>query len=64
MLLERSTRAGRLASSLAPANPCLGFMLPYTPLHHLLLRDLCCEIVATSGNLTDEPICIDESRGC
>ena len=60
VLLERSTRAGRLASSLAPANPCLGFMLPYTPLHHLLLRDLCCEIVATSGNLTDEPICIDE----
>jgi hydrogenase maturation protein HypF len=62
VLLERRTRAGRLAASLAPGNPYLGFMLPYTPLHHLLLRDLGCEIVATSGNLTDEPICIDESE--
>ena len=60
VLLDRRTHAGHLAASLAPANPCLGIMLPYTPLHHLLLRDLCCAIVATSGNLTDEPICIDE----
>ena len=43
-----------------PGNPYLGFMLPYTPLHHLLLRELGFEIVATSGNLSDEPICIDE----
>ena len=35
-------------------------MLPYTPLHHLLLRDLGFPIVATSGNRSDEPICIDE----
>ena len=35
-------------------------MLPYTPLHHLLLRELGFAIVATSGNLSDEPICIDE----
>src|SRR4029077_11803017 len=33
---------------------------PYTPLHHLLLSSLGCPVVATSGNLSDEPICIDE----
>jgi hydrogenase maturation protein HypF len=35
-------------------------MLPYTPLHHLLMRELGFPIVATSGNLSDEPICINE----
>ena len=35
-------------------------MLPYTPLHHLLLAELGFPVVATSGNLTDEPICTDE----
>ena len=35
-------------------------MLPYSPLHHLLMRDLGTPVVATSGNLRDEPICIDE----
>ena len=36
-------------------------MLPYTPLHHLLLAELGFPVVATSGNLTDEPICTDEA---
>ena len=49
-----------LADAVAPGNPCLGAMLPYTPLHHLLLEALECPVVATSGNLSDEPICIDE----
>ena len=35
-------------------------MLPYTPLHHILLKELGSPVVATSGNLSDEPICIDE----
>jgi hydrogenase maturation protein HypF len=50
----------QLAISIAPSNPNLGVMLPYTPLHHLLMRELNFPIVATSGNLSDEPICIDE----
>ena len=43
-----------------PGNPYLGVMLPYTPLHHLLMGELGFPVVATSGNLTDEPICTDE----
>jgi hydrogenase maturation protein HypF len=51
-----------IAQSVAPGNPNLGIMLPYTPLHHLLMAELKFPIVATSGNLSDEPICIDESE--
>jgi len=51
---------GSVAPSVAPGNPDLGIMLPYTPLHHILLRELAIPIVATSGNLSDEPICTDE----
>ncbi len=48
-------RAGSsLAVSVAPGNPLIGFMLPYTPLHHLLLADR--PFVMTSGNLSEEPI--------
>ncbi len=49
-----------IAASVAPDNDFLGAMLPYTPLHHLLMSDLKFPIVATSGNRTGEPICIDE----
>jgi hydrogenase maturation protein HypF len=52
--------ASTLSSSLAPGNPNLGVLLPYTPLHHLLLSALGFPVVATSGNLSDEPICTDE----
>jgi hydrogenase maturation protein HypF len=65
VLLERSTdlsTAPFLAPSLAPGNRSLGVMLPYTPLHHLLLHDLDFPVVATSGNRVDEPICIDEAE--
>jgi len=51
-----------IAPSVSPSNPTLGLMLPYTPLHHLLLHELGFPVVATSGNLSDEPICIDEQE--
>jgi len=52
----------QIAEGVAPGNPNLGVMLPYTPLHHLLLRELGFPVVATSGNLSDEPICTDEQE--
>jgi hydrogenase maturation protein HypF len=48
------------AESVAPGNPWLGLMLPYAPLHHLLLQEVQLPLVATSGNLSEEPICTDE----
>lgn len=62
VLLDRRAPAGGIAPAVAPGNPTLGVMLPYTPLHHLLLTDLGFPVVATSGNLSDEPICIDEQE--
>lgn len=62
VLLRRRPGAG--AASLAPGNPHLGVMLPYTPLHHLLLRELGFPVVATSGNRSDEPICTEEREAC
>ncbi len=58
-LLRRRAGAGT-AAAVAPDSPYLGAMLPYTPLHHLLLAELGFPVVATSGNLSDEPICTDE----
>jgi hydrogenase maturation protein HypF len=46
----------RIAPSAAPGNRQLGVMLPYTPLHHLLLAAVGRPLVLTSGNASDEPI--------
>jgi hydrogenase maturation protein HypF len=64
VLLRRLERGASttLCASVAPGNPNLGVMLAYTPLHHLLLRELGFPIVATSGNLSDEPICTAEDE--
>lgn len=56
----RKLPVSQIVNSVAPGNPYLGAMLPYTPLHHLLLGELGFPVVATSGNLADEPICTDE----
>ena len=44
---------------MAPGNDSLGVMLPYTPLHLLLMREVGFPLVMTSGNLTDDPIATD-----
>ena len=45
--------------SVAPGVNTLGFMIAYTPLHHVLLKSLGKPLVMTSGNLSDEPICYE-----
>ncbi len=62
VLLRRLSegRSPTVTPRVAPRNRYLGVMLAYTPLHHLLMTELGFPVVATSGNLSDEPICIDE----
>lgn len=64
ILLKKKRRlpANDLAESIAPDNPYLGVMLPYTPLHHILMKEVNFPLIATSGNLSDEPICTDEKE--
>jgi hydrogenase maturation protein HypF len=56
VLLRRGEQCS-IADVVAPGNPWLGVMIPYSPLHHLLLSELDGPVVATSGNLAEEPIC-------
>jgi len=61
VLLKRKTLSDKsISDGIASGNPYLGVMLPYSPLHHILMSYLKIPIVATSGNISDEPICIDE----
>ncbi len=50
-----------VAGGVAPGLPELGLMLPYTPLHHLLMATVRRPLVMTSGNLSDEPIAHDDT---
>lgn len=62
VLLKLRPSNQSLAPNIAPGINLSGIMLPYSPLHHLLLRELKFPIVATSGNISDEPICITEEQ--
>ena len=62
IVLLAATGAERVAASVAPQQRTLGFMLPYTPLHHLLLAESDEPLVMTSGNLSDEPQVIDDGE--
>jgi hydrogenase maturation protein HypF len=55
-------RGAPIAPSVAPDTPRIGGFLPCAPLHHLLTRELGFPVVATSGNISDEPIAIDEAE--
>lgn len=57
IVLLRRNEQNDLAPAVAPENPFLGLMLPYSPIHHLLLREITA-LVMTSGNLSEEPIAI------
>jgi len=56
IVLARRRPDSDLAGAVAPRNPVVGLLLPYSPLHHLLLRDADGPLVMTSGNVSDEPI--------
>jgi len=60
VLLPRKGLEGSVAPEVAPHNPLIGLMLPYTPLHHLLLAEMDRPLVMTSGNFSDEPIAFED----
>ncbi len=59
VLLERKAEA-QIPEAVAPRVNTLGFMLPYSPLHHLLFENLDRPLVMTSANISDEPICYED----
>ena len=61
VLLPRRQGA-EVAASVAPGLSELGLMLPYSPLHHLLLGDAGVTLVMTSGNVSDEPIAYHDAE--
>ncbi len=58
----RDARGARLTAAVAPDTELLGLLLPYTPLHHLLLAAVGGPLVMTSANLAEQPICADEAE--
>ncbi len=63
IVLLRARADSDIAPSVAPGNRYLGFMLPYTPLHYLFMRENFDALVMTSGNYSEEPIAIGNSEG-
>jgi hydrogenase maturation protein HypF len=61
IVIARRRRDAEVAEAVAPRCPDLGVMLPYTPLHHLLLAGAGGDLVMTSGNVSDEPIAYEDS---
>ncbi|RJQ15976.1 MAG: carbamoyltransferase HypF [Nitrospiraceae bacterium] len=61
IVIVRKREKTILADSVSPDNATVGVFLPYTPLHYLILKKLKKPIVATSANISDEPIAKDEA---
>jgi len=59
VVLLRKKKEALLAESVAPGNHYIGVMLPYTPLHHLLVSEGFTALIMTSGNISEEPIAAD-----
>jgi hydrogenase maturation protein HypF len=62
VLVRRRVEAADAFLEVAPGSPCLGVMLPASPLHHLLAHHFGRPLVATSGNPSGEPLCIDPAE--
>lgn len=62
VLLRWNPSSSNIVSAVAPNLKYLGVMLPYTPLHHILLRHTGIPLVMTSGNLSEEPIAKDNDE--
>jgi hydrogenase maturation protein HypF len=62
IVLMRWREGSSVSREVAPNLRFLGVMLPYTPLHHMLLRDTGLPLVMTSGNLSEEPIARDNDE--
>ena len=62
LLRWNETRNPPICAEVAPNLKYLGVMLPYTPLHHLLMSEVDCPLVMTSGNLSEEPIAKDNDE--
>ncbi len=62
VLLKWRREESSICAEVAPNLKYLGVMLPYTPLHHLLMSEADCPLVVTSGNLSEEPIAKDNDE--
>ena len=62
VLLKWKRSSSSISPAVAPNIKYLGVMLPYTPLHHILLRETNRPLVMTSGNLSEEPIAQDNDE--
>jgi len=62
VLLRWKHNSSSISPAIAPNIKYLGVMLPYTPLHHILLREVGLPLVMTSGNLSEEPIAKDNEE--
>jgi hydrogenase maturation protein HypF len=62
IVLLKTRMPCELSAQVAPGLKYLGLMLPYTPLHHLLLADVGLALVMTSGNMSEEPIARDNDE--